>query len=204
MGAGGEGVGGEGAVGVPVAVTLRTSGAILACAAVLGGCSTAPPEGLPVRIDTARIAGGAKEAPRRAKVEVTDIRRSAIMERTALGASLGKIDLQPPAPEIVRAVVQASADRVMARQGVADPQTVLAGIRVFDIATPSTPIYWDIEARIELVLRVHGRDRVVNASATDRTFVWPSEELITRVTNEALDRLGAETDGALIALFAER
>jgi hypothetical protein len=171
---------------------------------LLAGCSTAPPEGLPIQIDTAQIAGRAAGAPPRAKVEVTDLRREAEMERTALGVSLGKIDLRPPAPDIVRAIVQAKADEVIARQGIADPPTVLCGIREFDITTPSTPIYWDVDAKIGLVLRVRGRDREVAAAATDRTFVWPSQELITGVTTEALKRLAAETERALTELFAER
>jgi hypothetical protein len=171
---------------------------------LLAGCATAPPEGVPVKIDTVAIVGRTSEAPPRSKVEVTDIRREAAMERTALGVSLGKIDLQPPAQELVRAVVQAKADEVIARQGTADPQTVLAGIRAFDVTTPSTPLYWDIEAKIELVLRVRGRDRVVVASATDRTFVWPSQELIAGVTTEALKRLAAETERALGELVAAR
>lgn len=171
--------------------------------AALTACVT-PGEKVAVSVDPAQIVGRAAEAPRRAKVEVTDIRKTAEMERTALGASLGQIDLRPPAPELVRAIVQAKADEVIARQGIADPQTVLAGIRVFDIATPSTPIYWDINTKIEVVLRVRGQDRTVAASATDRTFVWPSEELISRVTTEALRTFATETERTLTALMVAR
>ena len=170
---------------------------------LFAACVT-PGEKVAVTIDPAQIVGRAADAPRRAKVEVTDIRKSAEMERTALGASLGPIDLRPPAPELVRAIVQAKADEVIVRQGIADPPVVLAGIRVFDIATPSTPVYWDINTKIEVVLRVRGQDRTVTASATDRTFVWPSEELISKVTTEALKSLAAETGRALTALMAPR
>jgi hypothetical protein len=177
---------------------LAAAGAV----ALLAGCASALQDVI-IPIDTALVVGRAAEAPERAKVEVTDIRKEAVMERTALTASLGKIELRPPAPELVRMVVQAKADEVIARQRIAEPQTVLCGIRVFDIATPSTPVYWDIDARIEIVLRVRGRDRTITASATDRTFVWPSEALITGVTTEALRRLAADTERALTALFAE-
>jgi hypothetical protein len=170
---------------------------------VVAGCAT-PGEKVAVSIDTAQIVGRAAEAPRRVKVEVTDIRKSAEMERTALGVSLGEIDLRPPAPELVRAIVQTKADEVVARQGIADPPIVLVGIRVFDIATPSTPVYWDINAKIEIVLRVRGQDRTVTAAATDRTFVWPSEELISKVATEALKSLATETERALTASMAPR
>lgn len=171
---------------------------------LLAGCAATPPGEVVIPIDTALVIGRAAEAPKRAKVEVTDIRKEASMERTALGASMGRIDLRPAAPELVRTVVQAKADELIARQGIADPQPVLCGIRVFDVTTPSTPIYWDINAKIDVILRVRGRDHTATGSATERTFVWPTEALIARVTTEALQRLAADTESALTALLAER
>jgi hypothetical protein len=177
--------------------------------ALLAGCATPAGEPQPfsvvvISIDTAQVVGRAADASQRARVEVTDIRKTAAMERTALGASLGRVELKPPAPELVRAVVQAKADEVVARLGLADPPLVLCGIRVFDITTPSTPIYWDLDAKIELVLRVRGQDRTASAVATDRTYDWPTEALISNVTTEALKKLAAETERALIALLAAR
>jgi hypothetical protein len=182
---------------------LARAAALVAAIPLLAACVT-PGEKVAVSIDTKEVVGRAAEAPRRARVEVTDIRKSAEMERTALGVSLGPIDLRPPVPELVRAIVQAKADEVVSRQGIADPPVVLVGIRVFDIATPSTPLYWDINAKIEIVLRARGQDRTVTAAATDRTFVWPSEELISKVTTEALKSLAADTERALTALMAAR
>jgi uncharacterized lipoprotein YajG len=184
---------------------VATAGAI----AFLAGCATPTGEanisgGVIIPVYAAAVVGRAAEAPRRAKVEMTDIRKKASMERSALGVSMGAIELRPAAPELVRIVVQTKADEVIARLGIADPQTVLCGIRVFDITTPSTPIYWDIDTKIEVVLRVRGRDGTVTASATDRTYVWPAEELISRVTTEALKSLAADTERVLTVIFAER
>jgi len=114
----------------------------------------------------------------------------------------GRITLKPPAPELVQAVVEASAYKALASRSVAEPQTVLCGIRVFEIATPATPLYWDINAKIELVLRVRGQDRTVSGTATERTFAWPTEALIERVTTEALRQVSAESEQALETLFA--
>jgi uncharacterized lipoprotein YajG len=184
---------------------------IAAAIGLLAGCATpgekvaVSSEVIDISIDTAQLVNRAVEAPRRAKVELTDIRREATMERTTIGGvSMGRIYLKPPVPDLVRAVVQSKADEVIARQGIAEPQTVLCGIRVFDITTPATVVFWDINTRIEIVLRVRGQDGAATGSATDRTFVWPTEELISRVTTEALKRLAAETDRALTALFAAR
>jgi hypothetical protein len=177
--------------------------------AVLAGC--AKPAGEPqafsvvvIPIDAAQVVSRAADAPRRTSVEVADIRKSATMERTSLGVSMGRIEFNPPAPELVRAVVQAKADEVVARLGLADPPLVLCGIRAFDITTPSTLIYWDLDAKIELVLRVRGQDHTVSAAATDRTYVWPTEALISNVTTEALKKLAAETERALSALLEAR
>jgi len=115
---------------------------------------------------------------------------------------MGRIALTPPTPDLVKAIVQAQADEVLTRRGITAPQTVLCGIRRFDITTPATVFYWDVNAKIELVLRVRGEDRTVLGLASERTFVWPSEGLIARVTTEALRQAAAETERALNELFA--
>jgi hypothetical protein len=177
--------------------------AITVAVVLFDGCASSPEELITVTVDIAQVVGTA-EAPKRAKVDVTDIRKQASMERMALGASMGMINLKPPAPDLVRSVVQAKADEVIARQGIAGSPLVLSGIRVFDIATPSTPIYWDINTTIEIVLRVSGQDCTVTAAATERTFVWPTEELISRVTTDALRNLAANTEQVLTDLFGAR
>lgn len=172
--------------------------AVLSLIALLAGCAEAL-----VSIDAAQVVPRASQTVPRAQVRVTDIRHEVNLERTTYGGgSLGQIRLKPPTPEIVKAVIEAKADEVLARLGITEPQTVLCGIRTFDIATPATPFYWDVNAKIELVLRVRGQDRSVAGLATERTFVWPSERMIARVTTEALRRVAAETDHALTELFA--
>lgn len=168
--------------------------------ALLGGCAT---PSLVIPIDTGQILAQEEKPVRRATVEVSDIRREASLERTTIGGvSMGRITLQPPATELVQTIVQAKADQVLASRALAEPQAVLCGIRTFEIATPATPLYWDVKTSIELVLRVDGQDRTVSGTATERTFVWPSEAVIQRVTTEALRKVGDETEQALKELFA--
>lgn len=174
--------------------------ALVALVALLGGCAAS---NVVVPISTAQITAHGREVSRLAQVQVTDIRREANLERTTIGGiSMGRITLEPPAQELVQAVVEAKADQVLASRGVTEPQPVQCGIRTFEIATPATPLYWDVNAKIELVLRVHGQDRSVSGMATERTYVWPSEALIQRVTTEALRKLGGEAENALAELFA--
>jgi len=58
-----------------------------------------------------------------------------------------------------------------------------------------------VNTRIELLLRVRGQDREVSATATERTYIWPSEEMITRVVNEALRQAEEKSERALQELL---
>jgi len=179
---------------------MRTCVALLA-AVILAGCATGGQQ-LVVPVDAAAIAGPASGA-RATKLEIADIRQVIRMERTSIGAvSMGRIVLQPQETELVRAVVGSRLDAALARHGGAAPESVYCGIRVFDIITPATALYWDVTAKVELLLRVRGSERVVSGSATERTYAWPSEEIIARATTGALRQAAAELDKAFAELLA--
>jgi hypothetical protein len=182
--------------------TIHRSSLAVLIALLLVGCAT-DTSNVEVPINMLQAVPHAKEAPRRAQVQVTDIRKDANLERTSIGGvSMGRITLKPPEIELVQKLVEMKADEVLLRRDEIAPQTVLCGIRVFMIATPATLVYWDINTTIELVLRVRGQDRTVSGAATERTFVWPSDEMIQRVTTDALRQSGEETGRALTELFA--
>ena len=179
---------------------MRTRVALIA-AVILAGCATGGQE-LVVPVDAAAIAGPASGA-RATKLEIADIRQVIRMERTSIGAvSMGRIVLQPQETELVRAVVGSRLDAALARHGGAAPESVYCGMRVFDVITPATALYWDVTAKVELLLRVRGSERVVSGSATERTYAWPSEEIIARATTGALRQAAAELDKAFAELLA--
>lgn len=189
---------------------LVTTRAMLTLAAVVALAGAAPVGGAPifetvvVVVDMARIAPRRDATSRVAQVRLADVRTEAgrELERTALGAvPMGAIYLHPAVPDLVQAIVEAKADEWLARHAVIEPQTVHCGIFVFEIATPATLLYWDVRSRIELGLRVQGRERTISAAASERTFLWPSQEIVTRVTNMALERLGGEVERALDELM---
>ena len=158
---------------------------------------------LVVTIDSSQAGLRKIEATRHAKLLINDIRKGVELERTTLGGmSLGKITLQPPVPELIQIAVEAKLDEVLERAGITDPQIVHCSIRIFDIKTPATLLYWDVNTTIELVLRVGNQDRIVTGTATERTYIWPSQEIIERVTTEALKQVSAKAESALIDLFA--
>ncbi|MFY9721025.1 MAG: hypothetical protein WAJ82_00685, partial [Azonexus sp.] len=158
---------------------------------------------LVVTIDGGQAGLSKIEATRHAKLLVNDLRKGVKLERTSLGGmSMGKITLQPPVPELIQLALEAKLDAVLERAGITDPQIVHCSIRIFDIKTPMTLLYWDVNTTIELVLRVGNQDRIVTGTATERTYIWPSQEMIERVTIEALQQVSAKAERALIDLFA--
>jgi hypothetical protein len=184
--------------------------AVTACSVfvlVLGGCASESGDmtrSFIVPVDLAALAPGDISAAQRAEVKVTDIRHEGSFERTSLGVSMGGFTLDPPEAEIIRAMVAQRADLLLSKQAVPGsvPVVVLCGIRVFDISTTSTLLYWDVASRIELVLRVGGRDRVVSGAATERTYLWPGQDMIGSVTQAGLHNVGVEIDAALADLLA--
>ncbi len=185
--------------------------AVMACSLfvlALGGCAGENGDmarSFIVPVDLAALAPRDVAQAQRAEVKVTDIRHEGSFERTSLGGlSMGGFTLDPPEAEIIRAMVAQRADLLLSKHAVpgSGPAVVLCGIRVFKISTPATLLYWDVTARIELVLRVGGRDRVVSGAATERTYVWPRQDMIRSVTQAALHSVGVEIDAALADLLA--
>lgn len=184
---------------------------------LLAGCATqtapgakAPPAGgaigdITVRVDPAGLAPEAQGLPRVARVEVSDIRQRVHSERATIGGvSMGRILFEPDELEVVRALVQAKADAALARLGRASAPTVYVGVREFGVLTPVTALYWDVTAKVELVLRVGGQDRTAAGAKTERTYRWPTQELVQGVTDEALRQAAAQTETALAELLAAR
>ncbi len=176
---------------------------VLAFAVILGftGCAA---ESIRIEIDPYSITPGPPIERSSTQVEVTDIREHQEMARTAMGVHLSDVTLKPDAEEIIRILVQGRLDQFVAQNpGTSLPGRIIVGIRTFDIATPSTALYWDVTASIEIVVRINATDYDVKGSATDRTYVWPSQEMMTRVTNEALRNVSTDLGAVLVAHFAQ-
>lgn len=178
------------------------SHAVMVLAIFLAGCATGSQQ-LVVPVDTAAITGAAAGgAPASVKIEVTDAREVIRMERTTVGAvSMGRIVLKPQETDLVRAVVTSRLNAALAK-GAATPDSVACAISTFDVITPATALYWDVTTNIALELRVRGDKRLASGTATERTYSWPSEELIARVTAGALRQTAAELDKAFAELLA--
>jgi len=137
-------------------------------------------------------------------ITVIDLRRDSVMRRTVFNQSLGDIVLSPPETEIIRQQVESTLDRLSRPNSeMASWPNIYCGLKTFDIVTPATPLYWDVTTRIELILRVLGKESSVSAEVVERTWVYPSVEIIKRVTQEALQNIAAQIDTSLPALLEE-
>jgi hypothetical protein len=157
-----------------------------------------------VSIDMDHAGFELRGTSRHAKVVVIDLRKELNLERTTIGGvTMGSINLTPSVTDIVRRVIEAKADAVLFDEVSGDPQTIYCGIRAFDITTPVTLLYWDINAKIDIILRARKQDRVITIVATERTYVWPSEAIIQRVVTDAVTRFGVESERVLIDLLKQ-
>jgi uncharacterized lipoprotein YajG len=122
-----------------------------------------------------------------------------IGERKGLGdMPMGTIELQPRPIEVIGQLLKTEFTRM--GYSVVDSDAQLAiGTQLlkFQIATPASALYWDINGTIELALvataqNVKKHDARYAADCTDRTYVWPSEEIIGKVLAECISSIGAK------------
>ena len=131
-----------------------------------------------------------------------DVRRDGvgtlIGERTTLGnISLGMIEMQPPPVEALSEVLKAELSALgFGATTDASAASVDGRLKKFMVSTPATALYWDINGVVELELVAQARDgrkyegRYL-ASCTDRTFAFPSNNLIGGVVTACLKEIGA-------------
>jgi hypothetical protein len=175
---------------------------LLLLCALLVGCA-GPSTQVAVKMDPREFQPAQTDFATHARVEVVDVRHEIRAERTTVGnISLGTVSFLPPEAELVKAMLQPRVDARLAAIGAADPlPTVYCGIQAFDVETPATALYWDAKSRVQLLLRVGKTDRTISGEGAERTYAWPSAEVIRRTTNEALRQAGAQAEAALNELL---
>jgi hypothetical protein len=177
------------------------------------GAGVAPPAGssetmlvvsLPPERDRPSAGGGDRRAIlwRGVRDERPDSAR--IGRRTAaFGVSMGAVRSDPPAAEVVADVVS----RVLSDKGL-QPVETGAGpglevvLREFWFETDTTPLYWDVNGRVRLTLRLtgDGAERAEDAAcaATGRTYAWPDADVFREVIRRCLDELADDLRGSAL------
>lgn len=174
-----------------------------AAAAPSSGPGTAQVQLKPYVAMPAERAGAASPRPSVGVGSLRDARRDSvgtlIGERTTLGnISLGMIEMQPLPAETLNQVLKAELAAVGFGMTTDESAARVGGqVTKFLVTTPATAVYWDINGVVELELVAQGRDGRkyegrYRANCTDRTFVFPSNDLIGGVVMACLKEIGAK------------
>ena len=184
-----------------ITICMRLGATALAVVALCGCAGAMSDVVVPINLNGRAPEVRQEAAP--ADIEVYDLRRGSTMRRTTIGEiSMGSIILSPPEKELVRLIVSDALQRAVAGRTPPSPRPkVSCGIKAFNVVTPATALYWDVTARIELILRIEGVERTVAGEAEERTYVWPSAEIIGQVTTRALQQVASAVERELPLLL---
>ncbi len=130
-------------------------------------------------------------------VPVVDRRERREMVRSSLGVKMSGIRVLPEEREAVEQLVEGSASRTLAAAPEAVARDYACDLVEFSITTPSTLVYWDATAKLRWDVRSGDRVRTVEATGTERTYLWPSAAVLHRAVAKALADARTRTDAAL-------
>ena len=181
-----------------------------------GGC--AGPQNVLVNLGPyePQHAEGANPAAPRGTVRIEPVRDararavgSLIGQRTTIGnISMGDVEMSPPPTDVMAQLLRTEFTQMGYRVvNSAQQFTVGAQLGEFQVMTPATAMYWDINGSIMLGVTVTApdgkkRDASYVAACTDRTYVYPSEEIIGKVVAGCVRDIGAKLRGdAALARF---
>ncbi|MFN8626594.1 MAG: YajG family lipoprotein [Candidatus Binatia bacterium] len=197
------------------------AGAAFVLVSVLGGCATGL-SNVVIDLQAYEPPRSERAAPASALADVrveavrdarSDTVGSLIGERTTIGnITMGMVEMKPIPTVLMARVLRTELTRMGANVVDSGEQfRVGARLTKFQLTTPATPIYWDLNGAIDLELAVtdkggtrhHAR---YSATCTDRTYLYPSEELIGNVIAACVDDIGAKVRGdtALTGLLRTR
>ncbi|MGE5823489.1 MAG: YajG family lipoprotein [Bacteroidota bacterium] len=200
----------------PTRANPRTGWA-LALASLLalfaGGC--AGPQNVMVNLGpyAPQRAEGAPAARGTVRIEpVKDARANAvgslIGQRTAFaGVPMGDVEISPLPTDVMGQLLRTEFAQMGYGVGSSAQFTVGAQLRQFQVVTPATALYWDVNGSVELAVTVTAQDgrkhdASYTAACTDRTYVYPSEDLIGKVLTGCVRDIGAKLRGdAALARF---
>jgi hypothetical protein len=114
------------------------------------------------------------------KIEVNDLRAPGVAASTrqaAFGVPMGNVSFDPSERQLVKAALEAT---------LSQPGSYACDILEFGVNTNTTPLYWDVIGAVRLRLKKDGQEKEFFGTHTERTYLWPSEEILGRVVQESL------------------
>jgi uncharacterized lipoprotein YajG len=171
------------------------------------GCATGPSNVIvnvaPYVVQSTEAAGSKGmvrvDAAKDARREATG---AMIGDRTGLGnMSMGSVATNPAPATLVTSVIKDELDAMgFDASGTGNAPVVSTQLIKFQIVTPATALYWDINGAIEIALtatglsgKSYGMRHAVQCTA--RTYAWPGEDVIGGVITSCLKQLGDKVKG---------
>ncbi len=127
-----------------------------------------------------------------AEVQVKDLRKLGAVpsnREAAFGVPMGNVSFDPPEAQVVRRTLEFELTKLLRERGVAEKRTYFFVLVEFGVNTVTTPVYWDVVGRVQLVLKRGGREYPLSGTYTERTYLWPGESVIRKVVEESLKQV---------------
>lgn len=127
------------------------------------------------------------------KICLKDIKDIRILDRAegtreaAFGVHMSTVEFYPSVEDIFKDVIKAEFQRAgHTLVSEAQPITLSATVLAFDVATDTTPLYWDIIGKAMIELKIKRADlkktkHNYSSMCQERTYIFPSGELIQKV-----------------------
>lgn len=124
------------------------------------------------------------QSAQRVTVEIRDLRAPGVAASTrqaAFGTPMGNVIFDPPERKLVQNALEVALSQQSQLTG-----PYFCEILEFGVNTNTTPIYWDVVGVVRLKLKHDEHD--LSGSYTERTYLWPGEEILGRVMQESLQK----------------
>lgn len=141
--------------------------------------------------------------PLLAEVKVNDLRKPGVAASTreaAFGVPMGNIAFDPPESQVLKQFLEVELTKRLRKKGVVEKWSCTCDLVEFGVNTVTTPIYWDVVGQVRLVLKRDGQEFPLSGTYTQRTFVWPGENIIRSVVEESLKQVAAGLTTAISEL----
>jgi len=130
-----------------------------------------------------------------ARVKVNDLRTpgvAASKREAAFGVPMGNITFDPPEAQVVKNLLEIELTKILIEKGIQSQQDYVCDLVEFGVNTNTTPLYWDVIGRIQLVLKQDGKEYNLFGTSTERTYAWPGESIIKKVVDESLKQIAID------------
>jgi len=126
--------------------------------------------------------------------KIQDARTPGMAEGTreaAFGVPMGNVTFTPNISEVITDVIKSELESAGHKLGNNSQYVITGKIHVFDVRTNTTPLYWDINGKLNVELDVSNQKFTykipISSSCTDRTYIYPSGSLVKKVMEKCIE-----------------